>query len=80
MVINMNQNKMKEKLKEFGKTIELDDSDIYHSKRMMKTLVCMGIIIATFTLIGLFSSRLEAIGQWYAGVSIRDFYMFRGFF
>jgi len=75
----MNQNKMKEKLKEFGKTIDLDENDIYHSKRMMKTLVCMGIIVAAFTIIGLFSSRLEAVGQWYAGVGIRDFYMLRFF-
>jgi len=54
--------------------------EINHSKRMTKTIVSMCIIAGAFALIGLFSSRLEAVGQWYAAASIQDFYMFRGVF
>jgi hypoxanthine-guanine phosphoribosyltransferase len=78
--MNMTQNKIKAKLKKLGKAIELDENEIHHSRRMMKTVVCMCIIAGAFALIGLFSSRLEAVGQWYGGASIQDFYMFRGLF
>ena len=70
--------KIKTKLKEVGKAIELDEKEINHSKRLKRTVVCMCIIAGAFAIIGLFSSRLETIGQWYGGVSISDFYMFRG--
>jgi len=74
-----NKKQIKTKLQEFGRKIDLDDKEIYHSKRVMKTIVCIAIFACAFTLIGLVSSRLEAVGQWYSGASIRDFYILRGF-
>ena len=75
-----NKKEVKRKLQEFGKTIGLDDKEIYHSKRVMKTVVCVAIVACAFTVISLLSSRLGAVGSWYNGASIHDFYLFRGLF
>lgn len=64
---------IKAKLHELGKTIGLEESEIDHAKRTAKTLVGMCLIVGFFALIGIFSSRLEAVGAWYTGVSIKDF-------
>ena len=69
-----------EKLNEFGKTIGLDAKDIKYAKRSTKTLVSILIIAGIFTLIGIFSSRFDPIGQWYTGVSIKDFFLYGRFF
>jgi len=75
-----NSTKIRAKLHGFGKTIGLEESEIDHAKRMTKTIVSMCLIAGIFTLVGIFSSRLEAVGLWYGGVSIKDFYMFGRFF
>ena len=72
--------KIRTKFHEFGKTIGLEESDIDHAKRTAKTLMSMCLIVGFFALIGIFSSRLEAVGAWYAGASIRDFQIDFGFF
>lgn len=72
--------KTREKLYEFGKTIGLDAVEIEHAKRTAKTIVGICIIAGIFTLIGIFSSRLEAIGQWYSSASIKDFHFLGRFF
>lgn len=75
-----NNTETKAKLYEFGKTIGLEASEIEHAKRTAKTIMSMCIITGIFTLIGIFSSRLDAVGLWYSGVSINDFNLFSRFF
>jgi hypothetical protein len=36
--------------------------------------------VGIIALIGIFSKRLEAVGQWYGVVSIKDFQLFGRFF
>lgn len=78
----MNQNKVKinSKLYELGKAIGLKEKEIDGAKRTAKTIVSMCIIAGIFGVIGLFSSRLDATGLWYVGVSIKDFNMLGNFF
>ena len=71
---------MKQKFYEFGNMIGLDANEVNNSKRTVKTILSMCIIAGIFGLIGFFSSRLEAVGQWYAGASIKDFFIFNRFF
>jgi len=78
--MNRNSTKIRGKLYEFGKTIGLEESEIDHAKRMMKPMLSMLIMAGIFALIGIFSSRLEAVGQWYGGASIKDFQIFSRFF
>ena len=74
------KHKTKTKLYEFGKTIGLEENEIDNAKRMARTVVSMCIIAGIFALVGIFSTRLEAVGMWYGGVSIKDFYLFSGYF
>ena len=67
------------KLYEFGKMIGLEESEIDQAKRMTKTIVYMCIMADVLTLIGIFSSRLVTVGAWYAGASIKDFFIFSRF-
>jgi len=73
-------NNAKEKLYEFGTTIGLDVSDVNNAKRTAKTIVSICIIAGIIALIGIFSKRLEAVGQWYGVVSIKDFQFLGRFF
>ena len=77
--MNRNSTKIREKLYEFGKTIGLEENEIGQAKRMTKTVVYMCIMAGVFTLIGIFSSRLLTVGAWYAGASIKDFFIFSRF-
>jgi len=72
--------KINKKLYELGKTIGLEEIEINHAKRTAKTIVSVCIIAGIFGLIGFFSSRLDAVGLWYVGVSIKDFNLFSNFF
>jgi hypothetical protein len=72
--------KTKEKLYDFGNAIGLDASDINNAKKTAKTIVNICVILGIIALIGIFSKRLEAVGQWYGVVSIRDFQLFGRFF
>jgi len=75
-----NSTKIKARLYELGKTVGLEEHEIDRAKRMAKTMASMFVIAIIFTLIGFFSSRLGAVGNWYGGVSIKDFHMFSRFF
>jgi hypothetical protein len=72
--------KAKEKLYEIGNSIGLDASDISNAKRTAKTIVTICIIAGIIALIGIFSKRLEAVGQWYGTASIKDFQLLTRFF
>lgn len=72
--------KIRAKLYELGKTIGLEESEIDHAKRTAKTILSMCLIVGIFALIGIFSSRLEAVGLWYGGASIKDFQIDFNFF
>ena len=72
--------KAKEKLYELGKTIGLDASDVKNAKRTAKTIISICMIAGIIALIGIFSKRLEAVGQWYGVVSIKDFQFLVRFF
>jgi len=67
--------KTRQKLYEYGEIIGLDGNDINKARRMTKDLFYMFLIIGIFTFIGLFSSRLVTVGAWYAGASIKDFFI-----
>ena len=71
---------MEKKLDEFGNTIGLDASDVNNAKRTVKTIVSICIIAGIIALIGIFSKRFEAVGQWYGVVSIKDFQFLGRFF
>lgn len=71
--------KIEAKLHEFGKIIGLEESEIESAKRTGKTIMSMCIIAGIFALIGIFSSRLDAVGLWYVGVSIKDFSLLSNF-
>jgi len=71
---------MKQKFYEIGNMICLDANEVNKSKRTAKTILSMCIIAGIFGLIGLLSSRLDAVGLWYGGVSIKDFFVFNRFF
>lgn len=72
--------KMRETLYELGKSVGLEESEIDQAKRTAKTIVSVCIIAGIFGLLGFFSSRLDAVGLWYTGISIRDFGMLGNFF
>jgi hypothetical protein len=76
----LGKTKMKQKFYEIGNIISLDANEVNKSKRTAKTIVCMCIIAGIFGLIGFLSSRLDAVGLWYSGVSIKDFFVFHRFF
>ena len=75
-----NSTKIKAKLHELGETIGLEASEVDHAKRTAKAIMNMCIIAGIFALIGIFSSRLEAVGLWYGGASIKDFQIDFNFF
>jgi hypothetical protein len=78
--MNRYTRKTKEKLYDFGKTIGLEASEIDQAKRTAKTVIGICVVAGILALVGIFSSRLEAVGQWYAAASIKDFNLFGRFF
>jgi hypothetical protein len=71
---------MKQKFYEIGNMISLDANEVNKSKRTAKTILSMCIIAGIFGLIGFLSSRIDSVGLWYGGVSIKDFFIFYRFF
>ena len=67
-------------LYKFGKIVGLEKVEIDRAKKTLMNKIPLGVIVGVFTFIGFFSSRLEAIGLWYVGASIRDFGLFNNFF
>jgi len=71
---------IKKQLKALGPIVGLEEPDIELARKTTKTMLCMWFFICLFTLLGLMSSRLEAVGLWYVGVSIQDFGLLGSFF
>jgi hypothetical protein len=75
-----NRREIKEKLYRLGKIVGLEASEIEYAKVTIKSKIFTLIIAIIFSLIGLFSSRLDAVGLWYTVVSIKDFGLLSSFF
>ena len=71
--------KIRSKIYNLGKNIGLEVNEIDKAKKTAKTVIAFCVIAGVFALMGLFSSRLEAVGLWYVGVSIKDFGMLSNF-
>jgi len=71
---------IKEKLYKLGRTVGLEASEINYAKITIKSKIFTLTIAIIFSLIGLFSSRLETVGLWYTVVSIKDFGLLSSFF
>ena len=76
----MRRKKINSKLYELGTNVGLNKSEVDNAKKTLKTIVSICIIAGIFGLIGYFSSRLDAVGLWYIGVSIKDFGILSNFF
>ena len=76
----LGKTKMRQKLYEFGNLIGLDANEVNNSKRTVKSILSMCLIAGIFGLIGFLSSRLDAVGLWYGGASVKDFFIFNRFF
>ena len=68
-----NRIEIKEKLYKLGRTVGLEANEIDYAKITIKSKIFTLTIAIIFSLIGLFSSRLETVGLWYTVVSIKDF-------
>ena len=75
-----NRIKIKEKLYKLGRTVGLEANEIDYAKITIKSKIFTLTIAIIFSLIGLFSSRLETVGLWYTVVSIKDFGLLSSFF
>ena len=71
--MNKNKIKLKSKLYYLGENIGLGISEVDDAKKTAKTIIGFFIVAGIFSLIGMFSSRLESAGLWYTSVSIKDF-------
>lgn len=76
----MKQEKVRSQLYRLGKTVGLEKSEIDRAKITVMSKIPLSVLAFVFAFIGLFSSRLETIGLWYIGTSIRDFGLFNNFF
>lgn len=68
-----NRIEIKEKLYKLGRTVGLEANEIDYAKITIKSKIFTLTIAIIFSIICLFSSRLETVGLWYTVVSIKDF-------
>ena len=76
----MRRKNINSKLYDLGRNVGLKKVEVDNAKKTLKTIVSICIIAGLFGLIGYFSSRLDAVGLWYIGVSIKDFGILSNFF
>ena len=74
-----NRTEIRSKLYDLGHNIGLNHSEVDNAKKTAKTIIGICVIAGIFALIGIFTSRLDAVGLWYSGVSIKDFGMLNNF-
>lgn len=68
-------------LQRMGQTLGLDDSDIASAKRTARSMLGIAIAAAVVILIGkIATTQLDAVGQYYTGVCIKDFGLLSRFF
>jgi hypothetical protein len=68
-------------LQELGHTLGLNDNDIINAKRTAKSILSIAIAASIIVIIGKITiTQLDAIGNYYTGVSIRDFGLLSRFF
>jgi hypothetical protein len=68
-------------LQHMGQTLGLTDSDITNAKRTARSMLGIMIAAAVVIFIGkIVTSQLDAIGQYYTGISIKDFGLLSRFF
>lgn len=64
-----------------GQTLGLTDTDIANAKRTATSALGLAIAAAVVIIIGkIVTSQYDAIGQYYTGVSIKDFGLLGRFF
>jgi len=71
--------RIRSKIYNLGSNIGLEVNEIDNAKKTARTAIAFCVIAGIFAIIGLFSSRLEAVGLWYVGASIKDFGMLSNF-
>jgi hypothetical protein len=68
-------------LQHMGQTLGLDDSDIANAKRTAISMLSIAIAATIAILIGrITTTQLDAVGQYYTGVCIKDFGLLSRFF
>jgi hypothetical protein len=68
-------------LHQMGHKLGLDDSDIASAKRTAVSMLGIAITTAVVIIIGkIATTQLDAVGQYYTGVCIKDFGLFSRFF
>lgn len=78
-IMKKDKAKISSKIYSLGSNIGLELNEIDNAKKTARTAIAFCIIAGIFSLIGLFSSRLDAVGLWYVGTSIKDFGMLSNF-
>ena len=71
---------MNAKFKQLGQTLGLKDSDILCARRTLRHGITLVAITGIISLFGFLTKQLDPIGQYYASVSINDFFAFWGRF
>lgn len=68
-------------LQRMGQTLGLDDTDIASAKRTAISMLGIAIAAAVVIIIGkIATTQLDAVGQYYTGVCIKDFGLLSRFF
>ena len=75
-----NTEKVSEKLYNLGKIVGLEANEIDQAKITLRSKIPIIALIFVFAFIGFFSARLETIGLWYIGASVKDFGLLNNFF
>lgn len=66
------------KLKQFGKTLGLDENSSINAKRTTKNTIVMAFFAGLLFVLGRFMMPGGPAGLYYTGVSIKDFQMLFG--
>jgi uncharacterized protein YbcC (UPF0753/DUF2309 family) len=68
-------------LQQMGQTLGLTDNDITNAKRTARSMLGITLAAIVVIIIGkIITSQLDAVGLYYAGVSIKDFGLLSRFF
>ncbi|HVQ01289.1 MAG TPA: hypothetical protein VMT57_07225 [Candidatus Thermoplasmatota archaeon] len=68
-------------LHHMGHTLGLDDTEIANAKRTALSMLGIAVAAAVVIVIGkIATSQLDAVGQYYTGVCIKDFGLLSRFF
>ena len=66
------------KLREFGNTLGLEETDVTRAKRTAKNVITMALLTAAFAVFGQIMMPGGPSGLYYTGASIKDFQILFG--